>query len=210
MRRLLSILSVVALAALSGCGVLTGPREDFAIYSLAPPIARSQDTPVDWQLLLEEPHVSDLLDGFRIIVAPTPSERQVFKGARWVERTPSMLQGIWLRAFEADGRLPGAARSGTGVRADLMLSTDVTDFQASQRVDGMIVEVEVHARLVDPRDRRIRAREIFRAEVPATGNDAAAVVPAFEAALAEINPGIVAWTLREGDRAMAARRAGTE
>jgi len=210
MRRLLSIFPVVVLAALAGCGVLTGPREDFAIYSLDPAMPRSEGAPVDWQLLIEAPHVSDLLDGFRIVVAPTASERQVFKGARWVERTPSMLQGIWLRSFEADGRLPGAARSGTGVRADLMLSTDVTAFQASQLDSGMTVEVEVHARLIDPRDRRIRARDVFRAEVPASGNAAAAVVPAFEAALSEINPAIVAWTLREGDRAIEARRAGTD
>lgn len=210
MSRLLRTVSILALGATAGCGVLTGPSEDFSIYALDPPTPRSEGAPVDWQLLIEEPHVSDLLDGFRIVVAPSGSERQVFKGARWVERTPSMLQGIWLRTFEADGRLPGAARSGTGVRADLMLSTDVTDFQASQLGEGMTVEVEVHARLVDPRDRRIRAREVFRAEVPASGNEASAVVAGFDTALAEINPAIVAWTLREGERAMAARRASTD
>jgi cholesterol transport system auxiliary component len=196
-----------ALALLAGCGVLSGPREDFSIYALDPQATRSEGSAVDWQLLIEEPHVSDLLDSFRIVVAPGGSERQVFKGARWIERTPSLLQGIWLRTFEADGRLPGVARSGTGVRADLMLATDVTDFQATQLDGGMTVEVEVHARLVDPRDRRIRSREVFRADVPASGNDAAAVVAGFESALAQINPAIVAWTLREGERVMAARRA---
>jgi cholesterol transport system auxiliary component len=210
MTRVSLSLGAAALILLGGCSALTGPREDFSIFALDPPTPASAGAPVDWQLLIEEPHVSDLLDGFRIVVAPSGSERQVFKGARWVERTPSMLQGIWLRSFESDGRLPGAARSGTGVRADLMLATDVTDFQATQTAGGMTVEVEVHARLVDPRDRRIRAREVFRAEVPASGNEAAAVVAGFESALAQINPSIVAWTLREGDRVMGERRAASE
>lgn len=209
MTRLPRLVAAVASLALAGCGALTGPREDFAIFAPDPPMSRGTGAAVDWQLLVEEPHVSELLDGVRIVVAPTGNERQVFKGARWIERTPSMLQGIWLRAFEADGRLPGAARSGTGVRADLILATDVASFQASQRAGGMVVEAEVHARLVDPRDRRIRARKVFRAEIPASGNEVAAIVAGFESVLADINPALVDWTLREGEQAMMARRDTT-
>lgn len=192
------------LTALIGCAGLTGPRENFSIYALDPPMPTGEPAALDWQLLIEEPHTSDLLDGFRIVIATADNERQVYKGARWVERTPSLLQGIWLRAFEADGRLPGVARAGTGVRADLILSTDVIDFQARERNGSATVEVQVHARLIDPRDRRIRARRVFQADVPATSNQVAAIVAGFETALARINGELVDWTLREGLHAVGA------
>jgi cholesterol transport system auxiliary component len=204
MRTLALAFPLAVIVLLSGCSAITGPRDDFSIYVLEPPIERGAGVPVDWQLLVEQPHMSDLLDGFRIVVAPNGNERQVYKGARWVERTPSMLQGIWVRAFEADGRVPGASRAGTGVRADLLLATDVTAFHAVEQAGSATVEVSVHARLVEPRERRIRAREVFHARVEATGTSVPAVVAAFEAALGEVNPALVEWTVREGERALAA------
>lgn len=201
--RTLSLLA--ALALLAGCAGLTGPRKDFTLYALDPPMAPGQGTPRDWQLLVEEPHVGELLDGFRIVVAPGGNELQVYQGARWTERTPAMLQGLWIRAFEADGRLPGAARAGTGVRADLILASDLTRFQASYR-DGLpTVAIELHARLVDPRDRRIRGRRVFRAEAAAADNGISAVVAAFESVVATLNPELVGWVLGAGDAALAAR-----
>jgi cholesterol transport system auxiliary component len=195
------------LLTLAGCSGLTGPREDFTVYALDPPAQRGSGPVLDWQLLIDAPHTSDLLGGFRVVVAPGGAERQVYKGARWSERVPSLVQGVWVRAFESDGRLPGAARAGTGVRADLLLATDLTDFQARYRDGVPVVEVEVHARLVDPRDRRIVAREVFRAEAPADGIEVARVVAGFQSALAQTTTDLVAWTLAEGDRYLTARAA---
>ncbi|MBX3725222.1 MAG: membrane integrity-associated transporter subunit PqiC [Xanthomonadales bacterium] len=201
--RTLPLLATVLL--LAGCTALTGPRKDFTLYALDPPMARGEGTARDWQLLVEEPHVGELLDGFRLVVAPGGNELQVYQGARWTERTPAMLQGLWIRAFEADGRLPGAARAGTGVRADLILASDLTRFQASYRGGMPTVEIELHVRLVDPRDRRIRGRQVFRAEAAAADNEIPAVVAAFEQGMAELNPQLVAWVLGAGDAALAAR-----
>lgn len=201
--RLLPLLA--CLAMLAGCAALTGPREDFALYHLDPPMARGEGAARAWQLLVEEPHVGELLDGFRLVVAPGGNELQVYRGARWSERTPAMLQGLWIRAFEADGRLPGAARAGTGVRADLILASDLTRFQATWRGGAPVVELVLHARLVDPRDRRIRDRRAFRAEAAAAGDDIAELVAAFERAVAEVNPALVDWVLGAGDTALAAR-----
>lgn len=207
---MISRLTVFALfAALVGCAGLTGPREDFSIYALNPPMPAGEGSALDWQLLVEEPHVSDLLNDFRIVIATADNERQVYKGARWIERTPSLLQGIWLRAFEADGRLPGAARAGTGVRADLILSTDVIDFQAREQNGSAIVEVQVQARLIDPHNRRIRARQMFQADIPTASNQIAAIVTGFETALAQINAELVAWTLREGQHAIDTAKNGS-
>ncbi|MCK9489891.1 MAG: ABC-type transport auxiliary lipoprotein family protein [Xanthomonadales bacterium] len=200
---LLLALSLAAATMLVGCTGLTGPRESFTIYELSPATPASQGASMAWQLLIETPRASDLVAGQRIIVAPDDNERRVYKGARWSERTPELLQSLWLRAFEADGRLPGVARSGSGVRADLLLASDLTRFQASY-VDGQPqAEVELHAQLIDPRERRISARRVFRATVPAASAAIADVVAAFDGAMAQINPELVDWAVSEGARSLA-------
>ena len=69
------------------------------------------------------------------------------------------------------------------------------------------MEVSIHARLVDPRSRRILARRAFDADIPTTSNQIADIVAGFDAALEQINPELIEWTLREGERAMAANRS---
>lgn len=199
MSRRFALLLIVS-SVLAGCAGLTGPRKDFTIFAPNPELAAGEGAPVDWQLLVEKPHVGALLDDFRIVIATSGNERQVYGGARWIERTPDLLQGLWLRAFEADGRLPGVARFGTGIRADLILSIDVPYFQARETANGVIAETEVHARLVDPRNRRILTRRIFRADAPADDNRAASAVAAFDGVLAQINRDLIDWTLHEGQR----------
>lgn len=204
------ITAILILALLAGCTGLTGPREEFTIFALSPPApARSQGAPLGWQLLIEEPRAGAMLDGVRIVVAPSGHERQVYKGARWSERVPALLQGQWLRAFEADGRLPGVARAGSGIRADFILASDLADFQATYRDGTPVADVQVHVRLIDPRDRRIAARRVFAAAVPSGGTEIAQVVEAFDAALAQINPALVDWVLQEGQRAIDSRVEST-
>lgn len=202
-----SLLALVMPLALAACGSLTGPRENFTVYTLNPAInADSTGTPASWQLLIDTPKANDLLDGQRIVVAPDGNQRQVYRGARWAERVPVMLQSVWLRGFESDGRLPGVGRSGSGLRADMILASDLADFQA-RYVDGLpVVEIEIHARLIDPRDRRIRASQRFSASQPVASADIGDVVSVFEQTLATMTTELIAWTIEHGN---AARQSGT-
>ncbi len=209
-RRLLPRLLVLGMPLmLAACGSLTGPRENFTVYTLNPAIAAQATTATaDWQLLIDTPKANDLLDGQRIVVAPDGNQRQVYRGARWAERVPVMLQSVWLRGFESDGRVPGVGRNGSGLRADLILASDLTDFQA-RYVDGQpVVEIEIHARLIDPRDRRIRASQRFSASRPVSSADIAEVVQVFEQALAGITSELIAWTIEHGSVARPAPAAG--
>ena len=194
---------------LTACSSLTGPRENFTVYTLNPAIAAQAATSTaDWQLLIDTPKANDLLDGQRIVVAPDGNQRQVYRGARWAERVPVMLQSVGLRGFESDGRLTGVGRNGSGLRADLILASDLTDFQA-RYVDGQpVVEIEIHARLIDPRDRRIRASQRFSASRPVASAEIADVVVVFEQALAGITAELIAWTIEQGNTARELRAAG--
>lgn len=194
----LRCLLLLALLPLAACSSLTGPRENFTVYTLNPVIQPGTTPALDWQLLIDAPRASDLLDGQRIVVAPDGNQRQVYKGARWAEQVPVMIQSAWLRGFETDGRLPGAGRAGSGLRADLILASDLTDFQA-RYVDALpVVEIRVHARLIDPRDRRIRANRVFSASTPVASVEIGEVVAVFEQALAEITREVIDWTIYHG------------
>lgn len=199
-------LLLLIVVLLAGCAGLTGPRSDFTIYALNPPLSHSEATALDWQLVIETPQASDLLDSLRIVVAPDGNERQVYRGARWVERAPELLQSNWLRALEADGRLPGVARAGSGVRADLFLASDLIAFQASDTVHSPRVEIEVNLRLIDPRTRRILARTRLRAQEPAESAEVGAAVRAFDVAIGRLNTELIDWVLTQGEQAMQSRR----
>lgn len=208
-RRFLVLVLLLPLL-LAACGSLTGPRENFAVYTLNPVIAtHSMATTADWQLLIDTPKANDLLDGQRIVVAPDGNQRQVYRGARWAERVPVLIQSVWLRGFESDGRLTGVGRNGSGLRADMILASDLIDFQA-RYVDGLpVVEIEIHARLIDPRDRRIRASQRFSASRPAASAGIAEVVTVFEQALAGITAELIAWTIEHGNAARPSAAPGS-
>ncbi len=195
---------------LSACGSLTGPRENFTVYTLNPAIAtHSPATVADWQLLIDTPKANDLLDGQRIVVAPDSNQRQVYRGARWAERAPVLIQSVWLHGFESDGRVASVGRNGSGLRADIILASDLTDFQA-RYVDGLpVVEIGIHAQLIDPRDRRIRAGQRFSASRPAASTEIAEVVAAFEQALAGLTAELIAWTIEQGNAARQSVAAGS-
>lgn len=206
-RRLRPAALAALLLALAACGSLTGPREDFTIYTLSPAVAPAEGPRLDWQLVVEAPQASELLAGARIVVAPDARQRQVYAGARWSARTPELVQDAWLRAFERDGRLPGVARAGSGVRADLILAADLVAFEARYRDGAPVVEVALQVRLVDPRRRRIVAQRGLRSEHAPDGSDIGPVVAAFERALGEVTQDLVAWVVQEGPTALQAQPA---
>lgn len=195
----LSLLCVV----LAACSAITGPRTQFTVYTLNPPASTTasvQRPPTDWHLAIDEPHALGLLDSDRLVVAPDANQRLAFAGVRWNERAPMLLQDIWLRAFESDGRFGGVIRSNSGARAALVLATDLVAFQIEQRGGQSEAVIAVHARLIDPRSRRNLAHAPFQARVPTDDALARSAVAALEAAVAEVTAQLVAWTANEGER----------
>lgn len=188
---------------LIACSAITGPRTEFAVYTLNPPAAPTTSTartPSDWHLAIDEPHALGLLDSDRLVVAPDANERLAFTGVRWNERAPVLLQNIWLRTFEGDGRFGGVVRSNSGTRTALVLASDLTAFQIEHHGSQSEAVVAVQARLIDPRSRRSLAQAPFQARVGTDDTQARSAVAALEAAVAEVTSQLIAWTASEGER----------
>lgn len=202
------LLPLAAALALAGCA-LGGPRTELAVY--APPVRVAADPAwpaVDWQLAIGTPEANQMLDSPRIVVRPTPERLQTYKGARWADAAPQVMQTALLAAFEDSGKVPAVSRIGIG-RRDFGLFTELRAFE-SVYVDGAPQAViELQARLVHLRGDGVVAAKRFRVAVPSQGTEIEAVVAAFGQAMAQVSADIVGWTLAEGQQALDVSEAGS-
>lgn len=189
-----------ALAALllAGCSVLPDRREELALWRLDAVPAAPTGAPVAWQLAIDEPAAAPPLDGARIVLAPGAGEFGVYRGARWAERAPLMVQGLLLHALADSGRIAGVGRGADGVRADYRLLLELRAFHV-ERGDADTARVALAARLLRWPDGAVVAARGFVASAPVDGDGIAGVVAAFESAAADVVPGIAAWTLEQGE-----------
>ena len=202
MTRALRLIPLAGLVLLAGCAI-GGPKTEVSIYAPQARIQADAAWPtVDWQLTLGTPGAHALLDSQRIAVRPTPDRLQTYKGARWADTAPEMVQLALLEAFEDSGSIAAVSTWGGG-RGDFGLYTDLRAFETVYTGGQPKVVVEIQARLVKFRDGTgLVAARRFRTEVAPAGADIEPVVAAFGDALAGINADIVGWTLTEGERAL--------
>jgi cholesterol transport system auxiliary component len=202
MKRTIAVPALAALLALSGCSSLFNvQRTPFTTYSpqLAAPPAPSAP-PVDWQLMVETPLASDTLDTARMLVSPTPGVLEVFPAARWRDPAPALLRSLVVQGFEQSGRIVGVGSAASGLHADYALAIDLRDFQL-ELDGGAHAMIRFQARLSDYSSNRVLATRAFEARAAAPSSDAAGAFVAFQAALGEVVPALVDWTLARGDAA---------
>ena len=195
-----TIVLLAATTLLAGCAAIGGPKTEVSIYA---PQTRVQADPawpaVDWQLTVGTPDTHALLDSQRIAVRPSPDRLQTYKGARWADTAPELLQTALVRAFEDSGRFTSVARFGnTGRRGDVALFSELRHFETIYTDGQPRVVVELQARLVG-RDGRIATKR-FREEVAPATPEVDAVATAFGQAMASLSGELVAWSLAEGGR----------
>ena len=189
--------SLIALALLAGCAI-GGPKVEVRIYDPAVAVAADPAWPAaDGSISIATPQANALLDSDRIAVRPTPDRLQTYKGARWADTAPELLQTALVRAFEDSGRFTSVARFGnTGRRGDVALFSELRHFETIYTDGQPRVVVELQARLVG-RDGRIATKR-FREEVAPATPEVDAVATAFGQAMASLSGELVAWSLAEG------------
>jgi cholesterol transport system auxiliary component len=160
----------------------------------------AQTQHVDWSLRVGSPVSNQLLDGTRIVVMPEPGRINTYQGVRWSERTPQLLRGRLLDAFQDDGRIQALSNEDQRLQADLELVSDLRSFHSEYR-DGIphaLIRLEVS--LVDARSQQIIASRRFSVSQAAGDTSIAAVVAAFGQAADQVARELVDWTLATGQR----------
>ncbi|UTW09677.1 ABC-type transport auxiliary lipoprotein family protein [Pseudomonas benzenivorans] len=208
MKRLLGIL---LLGGLLGACTLLPESEPLALYRLpasALPGQVQRGAPLDWALRVNTPAASALLDSTRIAVLPQGDRLSAYQGTRWVDRATLLLRDRLLDGFRDDGRLAAVSGDGSGLRADLLLDSDLRAFHGEYRGHQPQAHIHLEARLVQAGSRRILASRRFVVRQAAAERSVAAMVTAFGQAGDELTRQLVAWTLDQGRAARRARGTG--
>lgn len=203
-KRNLAILGPFFLAILiAGCGVLevAGPPPNF--YNLTPKSTfRSDLSPVEWQLIIEEPRAAGGLDSSRIALRPHSTELKYFAGARWTQRAPAMIQTLLIESFENTGKIVAVGRQSIGLRSDFVLKTELREFQAETygKEGSMAIRVRINAKIVDSSRRAIVGSKSFEHVVVVEKHTSMkSIIAAFDRAAGKVLKHLVEWTLMKAN-----------
>ena len=198
-----SLVAAGAFLLLGGCAAIGGPKTEVAVFApVSAPTADPAWPTVAWSLSVGTDAANQMLDSDRIAVRPTPERFQAYKGARWADNAPELLQTAVLEAFEDSGRIRSVGRfAGSGSRSDFGLLLEVRAFETDYASGRPEAVVEVQARLVQFRGGGVVASKRFRQAVPGATPEIDAMVGAFGKALSALETELVGWTLAEGERA---------
>ena len=195
-RRWLS--SAVALA-LMGCASLVGLGPAPHLYRVTPKSTYPANLPHPaGQLLVDVPLAPAGLDTARIALSRSAVSIDYFADSEWIDRVPLMIQTGLLDSFENSKAITAIDRESVGLRADLILKTEIRHFEAlyDSRDGPPEAWVAISARLVDPSGRDVVAHAAFERRKQAEGSDIAQIVLAFDEALGGVMEDIVLWTVR--------------
>ena len=195
-RRWLS--SAMALA-LTGCASLLGVGPAPHLYRVTPKSTYPANLPHPaGQLLVDVPLAPAGLDTERVALSRSAVSIDYFAGSEWIDRVPLMVQTALVDSFENSKAITAIDRESVGLRADLILKTEIRHFEALyDSPDGAPnVWVAINARLVDPSGREVVAHAAFERRKQAEGSDIAQIVLAFDEALGGVMEDIVLWTVR--------------
>ncbi|HEY2035064.1 MAG TPA: ABC-type transport auxiliary lipoprotein family protein [Rhizomicrobium sp.] len=194
-RAALVIVSAVVLAA---CGSLLGPTEaPPQIYVLHPSFGPVANAPaVQWQFGVTEPVSPEVFDSKRITLT-LGQTMDYYAGSAWGDLAPDLLQGLLVEAFEKSGKIKAVGRNSAGVRADILVTTEIRDFSAHYDVQNGIptIVVDIVAKLITATHHDVIATYDARHEEKASANSVPAVVAAFNVATGAVLEDIVSWSL---------------
>jgi cholesterol transport system auxiliary component len=204
MNRFGRITTLVLLVLAGACASLT-KKEPFTTYSprYTPPQAAANGAPVRWQLSVDTPLASDAIDSTRMLVMPSPGALETYKGARWADTAPVLLRTALIEAFQSTMRIAGVGALSSGMHGDFLLAIDLYDFETQYASGSPRATIRLNAKLIDQSLNRVTAARTFEGGAPVSGATAAEASVAFEQALDELLPQIVAWALESGEAAWA-------
>lgn len=194
------IVMLCATLMLASCALVETPSESTIYGPYLTPVERTANRQASVRPLdvsVEQPRASAPFDGTRIAVAPVPGEIQFYRGARWRDTPPALLQDLLLQAFDETSRVR-AVGAESGARAEYLLRSELRAFTAEYR-DARLptANVQLAVQLVSRSDARIVAARTFGAQSLARGTQLPEVFAAFQVALNQVVRDVAEWTAAE-------------
>lgn len=189
----------VVVLALTACTVLP-ESETLTFYRLPAPTAAMSESSAsrgpesDAVLRIATPYGNRAIDSARILVVPEPERISAYKGARWTDTAPVLLRDAVIESFRASGKFRSIIADSGSLRADLELSSDLSQFHVVYRAGAPVVMISLDATLVETSSSRILASRRFDIEQPVDGKEVPEVVRAFGIAVEQLSRRLLTWT----------------
>ncbi|EWY41104.1 hypothetical protein N825_31055 [Skermanella stibiiresistens SB22] len=201
MRRALLILPVLATLLAGGCS-LPGFAPPPKLYTLTPKNTFTDSLPaVRAQILIEPPVAAAGIDTARIALSRAVTSLDYFADVAWTDRAPAMIQTLMVESFENSGKIISVGRDTIGLRSDIILKSELREFQAEYDtvVDNAPprVHVRINAKLVAMPRRSIEASKTFEQLEPARSGGFDDIITAYDEALGKVLRRLVEWSLAE-------------
>lgn len=198
-----TILAACASLLLGSCALLQQPSEVTTFAPFLTPIGQIEHGASEaraWRLTVDRPLAIAPFDGTRIAVAPAPGEIQFYKGARWRDSVPVLLQDLLLQAFDDAPEHVRATAVVNGGRVDFVLHSNLRTFMAEyHHARFPVVNVQLAVQLVRRSDSEIVAAHTFAVQEDCKSTQMPAVFSAFQDATNQIVREVVAWTVSAAD-----------
>ena len=197
MKMLMRFAALCALGAtLGGCAladIANSPAPQ--LFTLTPASVTSDESaPSSATILVDDFTASAALNSARIAYQPNPNELKYFADARWIDLAPLMVQKLTLETLENSHRFASVAARGAEIRGDYILKGDIRQFAAEDADGKLHVRVDLFMRVVSNLNRTVVAAKDFTAVEPVEASGIAAIVAAYDKALARDLTAITDWT----------------
>jgi cholesterol transport system auxiliary component len=150
---------------------------------VAPPAAPATRT-----LLMADTAAGAFYDTDGMAFSSKPGTRGYYQLARWSERSGKRFTDLLLARLEREKVFATVAQTGSNVRGDWLLATEILDLYHDAARQPGIVKMELRAEVVDLKTRALLARKTFSQSVAVSSFDAAGAHKAFnDAATRNLN-----------------------
>ncbi|WP_289035913.1 ABC-type transport auxiliary lipoprotein family protein [uncultured Roseibium sp.] len=148
------------------------------------------------QILVPRPRALKALDSNYIAVVNDGPVYSYYPQAAWADALPNVVQSKIVETLQGTGRLRGVGFPGDGLLIDYQLQTEIRSFEL--KVDGANRGVvEIAAKLVNDRNGRAVATQVFRAETLSGGSSVDQAVKALNSAADEVFSDMAKWILQK-------------
>jgi cholesterol transport system auxiliary component len=183
---------LVLLAAFAGTGcvgkALQSDHEIPTVVRLDVPVMQPGGAALPGAIAVARPRAPSSLDTDRVAVRQPALGFDYYLGLRWSEAAPEMLQRLLVATLAADGRFAATYAAPARVPAEYLLDVELRRFEAEYADPDAAPTVRVEAQftLVATAGRKRLASFTLEASEVAQQNRQAAVVAAFDRAVARM------------------------
>jgi cholesterol transport system auxiliary component len=187
-----ALLSLGALASMTGCGPLISRSPSPALHDLGGARARLPDVPALRGIDVRAPSWLDSSAMHYRLGYESATRRDVYAYSRWAASPPELLS-VALRQMLASGDVDRSGQSGCLLRVDI--EELIHHYDEPARARALLAG---RAALTDPRGQRVLARLSFSLSEPASRADAAGGVAATIRAIDVLGTRIADWLAAPG------------